>query len=218
LSGPGPGVRMVAAFVMLWYNRAGPSPTRQPIESNAWRVKNKDGNQPMSAMPAPPQSRRVPNGPYFTLMADAEGVGYVHCDDAVAVVPLTDVGDVLLAVEYSPAFGTEILTLVSGLIEPDESPEEAANRELREELGYRAGRLDFLGELHPFKYLTTRLFAFLARDLVPSKLAGDETHAITERRIPLNGSAELCRSGELNDAPAIAALTLAGGFLEMHDN
>jgi ADP-ribose diphosphatase len=171
----------------------------------------------MSAMPAPPQSRPVPNDPFFTLMADAGGVGFVQCDDAVAVVPLTNEGDVLLAVEYSPAFGREILTLVSGLIEPDESPEEAANRELQEELGYRAGRLDFLGELHPFKYLTTRLFAFLARDLAPSKLAGDETHPITQRRVPLSSFTDLCRNGELQDAPAIAALSLTRAFLDLED-
>jgi ADP-ribose diphosphatase len=150
-------------------------------------------------------------------MADAEGVGFVRCDHAVAVVPLTDEGDVLMAVEYSPAFGREILTLVSGSIEEGEPLEEAANRELQEELGYRAGRLDFLGELHPFKYLTTRLFAFLARDLVPSKLVGDETHPITQRSLPLSSFTELCRSGELHDAPAIAALSLTRAFLDLED-
>jgi ADP-ribose diphosphatase len=168
----------------------------------------------MNVMPAPPQGRSVSNDPYFTLMADAEGVGFVHCGDAVAVVPLTDDGDVLLVVEYSPAFGREILTLVSGSQEAGEQPEEAAVRELQEELGFGAGRLDLLGELHPFKYLTTRLLAFLARDLVQSKTAGDETHPITAYRIPLSGFADLLRSGELHDAPAIAALALAWGFLE----
>jgi 8-oxo-dGTP pyrophosphatase MutT (NUDIX family) len=171
----------------------------------------------MNATPAPPHGRPVPNDAYFTLMADAEGVGFIHCGDAVAVVPLTDEGDVLLAVEYSPAFGREILTLVSGSIEEGEPIEDTANRELQEELGYRAGRLDYLGELHPFKYLTTRLFAFLARDLVPSKLAGDETHPIAGRRVSLRGFTDLCRSGELHDAPAIAALTLARAFLEPDD-
>jgi ADP-ribose diphosphatase len=163
--------------------------------------------------PRRPHGRPVQSDPYFTLMADADGVGFIHCGDAVVVIPLTDEGDALLAVEYSPAFGREILTLVSGSVEPGESLEEAANRELQEELGYRAGRLDFLGELHPFKYLTTRQFVFLARDLVPSKLAGDETHAITERRVVLNDFTGLCRTGELQDASAIATLCLARDYL-----
>ena len=162
----------------------------------------------------PPHGQAVRSDPYFTLMADADGVGFIHCGDAVAVVPLTDEGDALLAVEYSPAFGCEILTLVSGMIEPGESLEEAANRELQEELGWRAGRLDFLGELHPFKYLTIRVFVFLARDLTPSKLPGDEAHAITERRVPLKNLGGLCEAGELQDASAIAGLCWARAFLE----
>ena len=171
----------------------------------------------MDYTPAPPHGRPVLSDPYFTLMADADGVGFVYCGDAVVVLPLTDEGDALLAVEYASAFGREILTLVSGSIEAGESLEEAANRELQEELGYRAGRLDFLGELHPFKYLTTRQFVFLARDLAPSKLPGDETHAITERRVALSRFAELCRAGELQDAGAIAALCLVRDYTTRPD-
>ena len=78
--------------------------------------------------------------------------------------------------------------------------------------GGAAGRLDFLGELHPFKYLTTRQFVFLACDLTLSKLAGDETHAITERRVSLNDFTDLCQAGELQDASAIAALCLARNY------
>jgi 8-oxo-dGTP pyrophosphatase MutT (NUDIX family) len=177
--------------------------------------KQRERESTNNAGPAPPHGRPVPNDHYFTLMADPGGVGFVRCADAVAVVPLTDTGDVLLAVEYSPAFGREILTLVSGSIEPGETLEEASNRELQEELGYRGGRLDFLGEVHPFKYLTTRLFVFLARDLASRARTGDETHPITERRIPLGGFADLCRSGELQDGPAIATLALAEAFLEL---
>jgi len=171
----------------------------------------------MNATPAPPHGRPVFSDAYFTLMVDGDGTGFVHCGNAVGVVPLTDAGDVLLAVEYSPAFGREILTLVSGSIEAGEPLEEAANRELQEELGYRAGRLDFLGELRPFKYLTTRLFVFLARDLTPNKRTGDETHPIMQRRVPLVGFADLCISGELHDALAMAALTLTRRFLDLQN-
>ncbi len=155
------------------------------------------------------QSHPVTSDPYFTLMADAEGVGYVHCGDGVLVVPLTAGGEVLLAIEYSPAFGREILTLVSGSVDEGESPEEAANRELQEELGWRAERVEFLAELHPFKYLDSRQFLFLAQGLVPGRLPGDEDHPVHARRIPLDGWPALCLRGELQDALAIAALSLA---------
>jgi 8-oxo-dGTP pyrophosphatase MutT (NUDIX family) len=146
-------------------------------------------------------------------MADADGVGYVHCGDGVLVVPLTDDGHVLLAVERSPAFDREVLGLVGGSVEEGEPLEETANRELQEELGWRAERFDFLGELHPFKYLASRHFAFLARDLSPNRLEGDEVYPVRARKVALEGFEPLCRSGELHDAPAIAALCLAREFL-----
>jgi 8-oxo-dGTP pyrophosphatase MutT (NUDIX family) len=146
-------------------------------------------------------------------MADEDGVGFVHCGDGVLVVPVTGDGQVLMAVERSPAFDCDVLTLVSGAVEPGEPLEETANRELQEELGWRSERIDFLGEIHPFKYLTSRQFAFLARNLVPSKLEGDEKYPVGTRPVPLDRFADLCTGGELQDALAIAALCLAQNFL-----
>ena len=158
------------------------------------------------------KSHPVTSDPYFTLMADAEGVGYVHCGDGVLVVPLTAGGEALLAMEYSPAFGREILTLVSGSVDEGESPEEAANRELQEELGWRAERVELLAELHPFKYLDSRQLLFLAQGLVPSRRQGDERHPVRAQHVPLDRWPELCTRGELQDALAIAAL----GLVERH--
>ena len=163
----------------------------------------------MEVKSIPPAARPAAAAAYFTLRADAEGVEYVHCGDGVVVVPLTGDGEVLLAVEYSPAFGREILTLVGGSVDQGESLEEAANRELQEELGWRAERLELLAELHPFKYLDSRQFLFLAQGLVPGRLQGDERHPVRTRSIPLDGWMELCVRGELQDALAIAALSLA---------
>jgi 8-oxo-dGTP pyrophosphatase MutT (NUDIX family) len=146
-------------------------------------------------------------------MADSDGAGFVHCGDGVLVVPLTGDGEVLMAVERSPAFDREVLLLVGGEVEEGEPLAETANRELQEELGWRAERLDWLGELHPWKYLTTRQFVFLARDLVPNKLEGDEIHRVGTRKVPLDGFADLCTAGELHDATAIGPLCLAQHFL-----
>lgn len=162
----------------------------------------------------PPPGRPVARDPYFSLYADASGVGFVHCGDGVLVVPVTDSGHVLLAVERSPAFDCEILTLVCGCVEEGESLEESANRELQEELGWQAKRMDYLGEIRPFKYLTTRQFVFLARELSPGRLPGDEPHPIGVRRVPLDGLVDLCTNGELRDAPTIAGLCLAWRFLQ----
>jgi ADP-ribose diphosphatase len=167
----------------------------------------------MEYRPKKPIGRAISSDPYFTLMTDSDGVGFIHCGDSALVVPLTDDGHVLLAEERSPAFDRNVLVLAGGEIDEGETPEEAANRELQEELGWRARRVEFLGEIHPFKYLTTRQFVFLARDLSPSKLEGDEKHPVGTRKVPLDRFIDLCTSGELHDATAIAAICLAQHFL-----
>lgn len=160
-----------------------------------------------------PHGQKTESDPYFTLLADGDGVGFVACGDGVLVVPMTADGEVLLITERSPAFDEEVLGLVGGSVEPGEPLEETANRELQEELGWHAGRIDFLGELHPFKYLTSRQFVFLARDLSPGRLEGDERHPVQACPVPLERALDLVAAGELHDALAIGALCLARAFL-----
>jgi ADP-ribose diphosphatase len=167
----------------------------------------------VSYAPRHPRGKEIYSDPYFTLMEDDDGVGFVHCGDGVVVVPVTKDDHVLMAKERSPALNSEVLGLVSGEVEKGELLEQTANRELQEELGWWAGRIDFLGELHPFKYLTTRQFAFLARDLSPASLQGDETHRIHTQPVPLESYLDLCATGDLQDALAISALGLALAFI-----
>jgi ADP-ribose diphosphatase len=152
---------------------------------------------------------------WFSIRTDAAGDEYVaSTGDEVLVVPLTDSGEVLLAVEPSPAFGVPVRILPGGQVEPGLTLAEVANKELQEEIGYRAGRLDPLGELWPWaKYLAVRSHLFLARDLTPSKLAGDEGYVVGVERMPLAELETWINDGRLRDARAIAGLFLARAFL-----
>jgi len=156
-------------------------------------------------------------GEYFRFERDARGEEFIDTRDEVLVVPLTPAGEVILAVEPSAAFGEPVLILPGGSEEPGEARAATANRELQEEIGLRAGRLDFLGALRPFpKYLRLTSYVYLARDLSPSRLPGDEGYEIGTERVPLDGpdgAARLVAAGRLSDARAIAALHLARGFL-----
>jgi hypothetical protein len=69
-----------------------------------------------------PHGHAIKRDPYFTLMADQYGDGFVHCGDGVLVVPLTDDARVLMAVERSPAFDHDVLWLVDGEVEEGEFP------------------------------------------------------------------------------------------------
>ena len=154
---------------------------------------------------------------YFRFERDARGEEFIDTRDEVLVVAVSEGGEVMLAVEPSAAFGEAVLILPGGSEEPNEPHDVTANRELQEEVGVRAGRLDFMGALRPFsKYLRLTSYVYLARDLTLSQLQGDEEHAIGVERVALDGPDSFTRliaAGRLVDARVIAALYLAQGFL-----
>jgi len=155
----------------------------------------------------------VYQGEYFSIRHDGDSE-FVHTGDEVLVVPLTEAGEVIVISEPAPAFGEHALLVPGGEVEPAEPHIETANRELQEEIGYKAGRLDFLGELRPFsKYLTVRSFVYLARDLAPSYLQGDEGYTIATERVVLAEFERLISAGRLRDARVIAALFMARQFV-----
>jgi ADP-ribose diphosphatase len=153
---------------------------------------------------------------WFALKKSASGEDYIRpVTDEVLIVALDDQGDVIFSREPSAAFGEPVLILPGGSTEPSESHEATAVRELQEEIGFKADRLDFLGELRPWsKYLELRSFVYVARDLTPSKLEGDEEYEIGSVWVPLAKMETLIATGQLRDARAIAALYMTRSFLE----
>ncbi|MBZ0281090.1 MAG: NUDIX domain-containing protein [Anaerolineae bacterium] len=152
---------------------------------------------------------------YFTLAEDKEGVAYLVASSNVLIVTLTPRNEVILIGEPSAAFGREVLVLPGGEVSEGEDPAEAANRELQEEIGYRAARMYFLGELlMDARYNTRRTYVYLARHLHRSKLQGDEAHHIRMGRVPLANFERLIANGRLQDATSISALYLAQSFVK----
>ena len=141
-------------------------------------------------------TRNLYQGKYFSLEIDTEGVEFIRCGDEVLIVPLSRERFVTLVYEPSAAFNEYVLILPGGSVRQDEDKVEAANRELQEELGFRANSICSLGVLTAFtKYLTVRSFVYLARDLVPSRLQGDEGYIISQRQVPLESFESLVESG-----------------------
>ena len=94
---------------------------------------------------------------------------------AVVVVPITQDNQVVLVKQWRAGTEKYMLELPAGVIDPGESPEITAQRELREEIGYKSENLVFLGQSYVSPgYLTEKFHFFLARNLEYSPLPPDE--------------------------------------------
>ncbi len=130
--------------------------------------------------------------------------------NAVMIVPVTDKGDLLLVREYAAGTERYELGFPKGLIDPGETALEAANRELKEEIGFGARQLMPLKEvvLAP-SYFSSKMTLMLARDLYPEKLEGDEPEPLELVRWPVSQAEELLSHVDFGEARSITALLLA---------
>lgn len=160
-------------------------------------------------------SRRVFEGRKVSLRVDTyEGpygrydVEVVEFRGAVVVLPL--IGDrVVLVKQYRYPVSGYLLELPAGTLEPGESPEECAARELEEETGYRPGRLAKLGEFYASPgYSTELLHAFLAKDLEKGEPRREAYEEIEVVEVPLAQLLDMAARGEVRDSKTLATLAL----------
>lgn len=126
---------------------------------------------------------------------------------AVIVVAVNAQNELLLIREYAAGFHEMQLTLVKGASEPSESLEQAANRELKEEVGFGAREMRFVKSLSVAPgHMGFTINVMLARDLYPESLPGDEPEPLELVTWPMDRLDDLLASAEFSEARAIAAL------------
>lgn len=138
----------------------------------------------------------------------------VHHPGAVVVVPFDEAtGEVVYVRQYRAPLDLELLELPAGKRDVrDEPPERTAARELVEEVGLEAGRLDVIGHFYSSPgFCDEELWCFLARDLSARELSrqGPEEEHMTLERHPFAGVAEMVRSGLIKDGKTIVSLFMA---------
>lgn len=134
---------------------------------------------------------------------------------AAAVVPITAEGEVVLVRQYRHAVegrGSDgwLLEVPAGKLDPGESPEHCARREVAEEVGYEVGELTPLGAMVSSPGFTDeRIHLFLGRSLRPCAQSLDDDEVLRVERLPFARAVEKAADGGIEDAKTIIALLRA---------
>ena len=129
---------------------------------------------------------------------------------SVVVVPIDADGNAILVRQYRYPAEQVLLEAPAGVVEESETPDDCAMRELQEEIGFSSRDLRVLGGFWMSPgYCTEFMYAYLAKDLVPSRLEADADESIEVQRVSISRVSRLIRLGEIQDAKTIAALLMA---------
>ena len=151
---------------------------------------------------------RLPDG-HETRLDIVEHIG------SVIIIPLDTDGSLLFVRQYRHAARLDLLELPAGTLNEGEAPEACAHREIREETGMAAGKLEHLGGffLAP-GYSTEYMNVFLATDLHSDPLEADLDEFLSVEHIPLAEALALAEHGGIADAKSLAAFLLAKSHLK----
>jgi ADP-ribose pyrophosphatase len=128
---------------------------------------------------------------------------------AVAVLPLVDDDRVCLLRNDRPVVGEVLWEVPAGTLEPGEPVERAAERELAEETGYRAGRWHKLGEFYPSPgVLSERTHLFVAQDLTPGAMNPEPCEQLEPQVVGWAEAVAWALDGTIRDAKTLVALLL----------
>ena len=136
---------------------------------------------------------------------------------SVVIIPIDTDGNMLLVRQYRHAAGCDLLELPAGTRDGNEPFEECAAREIREETGMQAGKLEKVGEffLAP-GYSTEFMAVYLATELSHNPLDPDADEFLSVEKMPVKDVFEKVRHSDMPDAKSLAALLVARSHLEKY--
>ena len=146
---------------------------------------------------------RLPNGKHATREV-------IRHPGAVAVVPMTEDGNVILVRQYRYPFAQVMLEIPAGKLDPGEDPLDCATRELTEETGYAAAEIVSLGVFYPsVAILDEKIHLYLARGLTFCATNPDDDEFLHVEQRPLKEMVEAVMRGEVPDGKTQTAILKA---------
>lgn len=134
---------------------------------------------------------------------------FVAHPGSVAVLPLLNDGRLCLIRSRRLTVGKTLVEVPAGTREPNESPLQTAYRELAEETGYRAGRLEELGRYYPSPgVLNEAIWLFVAHDLTPGESAHEANEEIENLLVSWPEALAMIDRGEIEDGKTLVSILL----------
>ena len=172
---------------------------------------------PQRELPKILNSQKVFEGRVVNVTVDTVNEGeltyqreVVHHNGSAVIVPVFDDGTVALVRQYRHPAVRYLLEVPAGTLAKGERPEIGAARELKEELGLVAARLEKLSEFFVSPgFCEEKMWVYLATELSEGEQALEDDEIIDVVRLPIADALEMITSGEIEDAKTIIGLMLA---------
>jgi ADP-ribose pyrophosphatase len=172
---------------------------------------------PQRELPKILSSQKVFEGRVINVTVDTVSEGeltyqreVVHHNGSAVIVPVFDDGTVTLVRQYRHPAVKYLLEVPAGTLAKGERPEIGAARELKEELGLDAGRLEKLSEFFVSPgFCEEKMWVYLATELSEGEQALEDDEILDVVRLPIAEALEMITSGEIEDAKTIIGLMLA---------
>ncbi len=136
---------------------------------------------------------------------------------AVGIIPITDDGCMILVKQFRKAVEKFLLEIPAGKIEVNEEPKETGLRELAEETGYTANKLEYLFEFYTSPgFSNEKIYLFLATDLEKKEIKPGSDEYIWVEKHKIEDLIDMVIRGEINDAKTIVAIFYAQKYINQN--
>lgn len=135
---------------------------------------------------------------------------------AVGIIPLDNDGNTWLVGQYRYALNEYSWEIPMGVVPPDETYEQGALRELKEETGLTAQNLEFLCKIHTSNSVTDEVgMVYVARELMAGETEFDDTEDIKVKKLPFKEALEWAMDGRITDSLSVGGILKLARLLKL---